>query len=72
VNNVILLNNSVKLQLLQAFNFIPIKLTRMKGNKELIAVLYSLMADELTAINQYRIHSEMCEYWCYGKLYKTL
>ena len=33
----------------------------MKGNKNLLAVLNSLLADELTAINQYMVHSEMCE-----------
>jgi bacterioferritin len=41
----------------------------MKGNKELITVLNSLLADELTAINQYMVHSEMCENWGYGKLH---
>lgn len=44
----------------------------MKGNKELVAVLNSLLADELTAINQYMVHSEMCENWGYGKLYKAI
>jgi bacterioferritin len=33
----------------------------MKGNKKLLTVLNSLLADELTAINQYMVHSEMCE-----------
>ena len=41
----------------------------MKGNKDLITVLNSLLADELTAINQYMVHSEMCENWGYGKLH---
>ena len=31
--------------------------------------LNSLLADELTAINQYMVHSEMCENWGYGKLH---
>lgn len=44
----------------------------MKGNKELVTVLNSLLADELTAINQYMVHSEMCENWGYGKLYKAI
>jgi len=44
----------------------------MKGNKELLAVLNSLLADELTAINQYMVHSEMCENWGYGKLHKAI
>jgi bacterioferritin len=33
----------------------------MKGNKKLLTVLNSLLADELTAINQYMVHSEMSE-----------
>ncbi|HEY8660054.1 MULTISPECIES: bacterioferritin [unclassified Flavobacterium] len=41
----------------------------MKGNEKLITVLNSLLADELTAINQYMVHSEMCENWGYGKLH---
>ena len=41
----------------------------MKGNIDLITVLNSLLADELTAINQYMVHSEMCENWGYGKLH---
>ena len=44
----------------------------MKGNKELITVLNSLLADELTAINQYMVHSEMCESWGYGKLHMAI
>jgi bacterioferritin len=42
----------------------------MKGNKKLIEVLNSLLADELTAINQYMVHSEMCDDWGYQKLHK--
>ena len=41
----------------------------MKGNEKLLAILNSLLADELTAINQYMVHSEMCENWGYGKLH---
>jgi len=44
----------------------------MKGNKELLTTLNSLLADELTAINQYMVHSEMCENWGYGKLYMAI
>ena len=44
----------------------------MKGNKDLIIVLNSLLADELTAINQYMVHSEMCENWGYGKLHGAI
>ena len=41
----------------------------MKGNKRLIETLNSLLADELTAINQYMVHSEMCHSWGYQKLH---
>jgi bacterioferritin len=44
----------------------------MKGNKKLMPVLNSLLADELTAINQYMVHSEMCENWGYGKLHAAI
>jgi len=41
----------------------------MKGDAKLIQVLNSLLADELSAINQYIVHSEMCANWGYGKLH---
>lgn len=44
----------------------------MKGNKKLLTVLNSLLAAELTAINQYMVHSEMCENWGYSNLYKAI
>jgi bacterioferritin len=40
----------------------------MKGEPKVIATLNSLLADELTAINQYIVHAEMCENWGYDKL----
>jgi bacterioferritin len=42
----------------------------MKGNQKLIGTLNDLLADELTAINQYMVHSEMCDNWGYEKLHK--
>jgi bacterioferritin len=42
----------------------------MKGNPKLIETLNALLADELTAINQYMVHSEMCASWGYEKLHK--
>jgi bacterioferritin len=44
----------------------------MKGNEKLIKVLNQLLADELTAISQYMVHSEMCENWGYDKLHKAI
>ena len=37
----------------------------MKGNKRIIERLNELLADELTAINQYMVQSEMCANWGY-------
>jgi bacterioferritin len=44
----------------------------MKGNEKLLTVLNQRLADELTAINQYMVHSEMCENWGYGKLHMAI
>lgn len=42
----------------------------MKGNEKIIALLNDLLADELTAISQYMVHSEMCANWGYKKLHE--
>ena len=42
----------------------------MKGNQELISTLNSLLSDELSATNQYIVHSEMSANWGYDKLHK--
>ena len=44
----------------------------MKGNEQLLTVLNQLLADELTAISQYMVHSEMCDSWGYDKLHKSI
>ncbi len=41
----------------------------MKGNDKIIEKLNALLADELTAVNQYIVHSEMCANWGYDKLH---
>ena len=41
----------------------------MKGDPKVLKTLNSLLADELTAINQYMVHSEMCDNWGYAKLH---
>ncbi|HEY3489516.1 MAG TPA: bacterioferritin [Candidatus Deferrimicrobiaceae bacterium] len=42
----------------------------MKGNAKLIEKLNALLAEELTAISQYMVHSEMSANWGYEKLHK--
>jgi bacterioferritin len=42
----------------------------MKGNDNLIKTLNALLSDELTAISQYMVHSEMSANWGYEKLHK--
>ena len=42
----------------------------MKGDADVIEVLNDVLTAELTAINQYFIHAEMCENWGYERLAK--
>jgi bacterioferritin len=44
----------------------------MKGNEKIIENLNFLLEDELTAINQYIVHSEMCVNWGYERLHNTI
>ncbi len=44
----------------------------MKGNAKLIESLNSLLVEELTAINQYMVHAEMCANWMYERLHKAV
>ena len=44
----------------------------MKGNEKVIQTLNALLADELTAVNQYIVHSEMCANWGYEKLHDVI
>lgn len=43
----------------------------MKGQEKIIDKLNELLAEELTAINQYMVHSEMCNDWGYERLHKA-
>lgn len=43
----------------------------MKGNQKILEQLNLLLADELTAINQYIVHSEMCANWGYDRLHEA-
>ena len=44
----------------------------MQGNDKVLAALNQLLADELTAISQYMVHSEMCDNWGYDKLHQAI
>jgi bacterioferritin len=43
----------------------------MKGHEKIIDKLNFLLADELTAISQYIVESEMCANWGYDKLHEA-
>jgi bacterioferritin len=44
----------------------------MKGNEKVIERLNARLADELTAISQYMVHSEVCANWGYEKLHEAV
>jgi bacterioferritin len=44
----------------------------MKGNEKVIEHLNARLAEELTAVNQYFVHGEMCENWGYERLHEMI
>ena len=44
----------------------------MQGDAKIIALLNQVLKAELTAINQYFLHAEMCENWGYERLAKLI
>ena len=44
----------------------------MKGDPKVISVLSEVLKAELTAINQYFLHAEMCENWGYERMAKKI
>jgi bacterioferritin len=44
----------------------------MEGDRKIIKKLNELLADELTAINQYMVQSEMCANWGYDRLHQAV
>src|SRR5258708_24967919 len=44
----------------------------MKGDSKIIEILNETLTAELTAINEYFVHAEMCENWGYQRLSKVI
>jgi len=44
----------------------------MKGQDKVISMLNASLADELSAISQYMVHSEMCANWEYKHLHEAI
>jgi bacterioferritin len=44
----------------------------MKGHEKILEQLNIRLAEELTAINQYMVHAEMCDNWKYERLHKSI
>ena len=44
----------------------------MKGDRKIIDILNDVLTAELTAINQYFLHAEMCENWGYARLFQEV
>jgi bacterioferritin len=44
----------------------------MKGNEKIIEHLNLRLTEELTAINQYMVHAELCDNWGYGRLHEMI
>jgi bacterioferritin len=44
----------------------------MKGDPKIIEILNEVLTAELTAINQYFVHGEMCENWGYDRLHRVI
>jgi bacterioferritin len=44
----------------------------MKGDARIIDILNEVLTAELTAINQYFVHGEMCENWGYDRLHRII
>ena len=43
----------------------------MTGNSQILQILNARLAEELTAISMYMVHSEMCANWGFGKLHEA-
>jgi bacterioferritin len=44
----------------------------MKGDAKVVQLLNEVLTGELTAINQYFLHSELCAHWGYARLHEKI
>lgn len=44
----------------------------MKGDPKVVSLLNDVLTAELTAINQYFLHAELCEHWGYARLHRRV
>jgi bacterioferritin len=44
----------------------------VKGDPQVIALLNDVLSAELTAVNQYFLHGELCEHWGFGALHHRI
>ena len=44
----------------------------MKAKEGIVDFLNKVLTNELTAINQYFVHAEMCDHWGYARLYDKI
>jgi bacterioferritin len=56
--------------MIQTRYFFHLREANVKGDAKIIAILNEVLKAELTAINQYFLHAEMCENWGYEKMAK--
>lgn len=47
-------------------------MSKSPADKSIIALLNDVLTAELTAINQYFLHAELCNHWGYARLYKMV
>jgi bacterioferritin len=67
-----LLSAKRELRPLVEHRFFSAKEITMQGNEKVVETLNVLLADELAAINQYMVHSEMCDNWGYERLHEAI
>jgi bacterioferritin len=64
--------NSITGQNVHNHQYLKFKEVIMKGSAKVIKALNSLLQDELTAVDQYMVHAEICDNWGYAKLHDNI